>query len=115
MLRQGLRYWLPAVHALLFEATCTMLGYRPRTTRLAETRQSCQHGPEVTGCTRMQAVSGVVDSSAGTLVGLLRSHPPARLLLLLYLLGIHLFIYLLIGRLQRQVLHQVEGPPLMRT
>lgn len=47
-----------------------------------------------------------MDSSANTLVSLLRSHPPARLLLLVYLTGIHLFIYLLIARMQRTALHQ---------
>ena len=57
----------------------------------------------------VKAVSNALDSSAATLVTLLRRRPFARFVLLLYLLCIHLFIYVLIGTMQRMALHQEDG------
>ena len=54
----------------------------------------------------VKTVSGALDSSAATLVTLLRRRPVARLGFFLYLGSLHLFIWLLIGALQRKALRQ---------
>lgn len=59
----------------------------------------------------VQAISGALDSSAATLVTLLRRRPVARFVLLLYLLCIHLFVYVLIGNMQRMALHEENVTP----
>lgn len=59
----------------------------------------------------VKAISGAFDSSAATLVTLLRRRPVARLMLLLYLLCIHGFVYVLIGNMQRLALRQDDTAP----
>jgi hypothetical protein len=49
----------------------------------------------------IKALGGSLDSLTGSLVGTLRRQPLARLLLVVYLLCIHGFVYVLIGRMQR--------------
>ena len=45
-----------------------------------------------------------MDSSATIAVRMLRKSPVSRLVVIAYLVGVHLFIYLLLGRLQRRAL-----------
>ena len=49
-----------------------------------------------------------IDIGASTVVRLLRQYPVSRLAAAGYLLGLHLFIYLLLGRLQHHAL-SVDG------
>ncbi len=49
-----------------------------------------------------------IDVGAYTVVRVLRQYPTSRLAAAAYLLGLHLFIYLLLGRLQHRAL-SVDG------
>ena len=46
----------------------------------------------------------IVDGSASTVVRILRQSPVSRLVVVAYLVGVHLFIYLLLGRLQHRAM-----------
>lgn len=52
----------------------------------------------------VKAVGGSVDAVTAFVVSALRRHPLARLLLLAYLLSIHAFVYVLLGRMQHKSL-----------
>lgn len=73
------------------------------------------HGAEVTCVTPtsrvVQAFGGTVDRMTAQVVALLRRHPAARLLMLLYIATVHLFIYLLLGRMQHTHLQAASGIP----
>ena len=48
----------------------------------------------------VQAIGGTVDSVTAQVVAVLRRHPLARVAVLLYVLFVHLLIYVLLGRMQ---------------
>jgi hypothetical protein len=52
----------------------------------------------------VQALGGTLDSLTGRFVAVLRRQPLARLLLVVYLVAVHAFIYVLLGSMQRHVL-----------
>lgn len=58
-----------------------------------------------------QAFGGTVDRLTAQAVALLRRHPAARLLVLLYIATVHLFIYLLLGRMQHAHLQAATTIP----
>lgn len=59
----------------------------------------------------VQAFGGTVDRVTAQAVALLRRHPAARLLVLLYIATVHLFIYVLLGRMQHSHLQASTGIP----
>eukprot|EP01024_Parvocaulis_polyphysoides_P037530 TRINITY_DN3346_c0_g1_i1.p1 TRINITY_DN3346_c0_g1~~TRINITY_DN3346_c0_g1_i1.p1 ORF type:complete len:445 (-),score=79.69 TRINITY_DN3346_c0_g1_i1:232-1566(-) len=65
----------------------------------------------------VRAGAHVMDISAQNIVNLIKKHPLGRLLLLLYLVFIHLFIYILIGYMQRSAIQaeEVQGNSSLRT
>lgn len=52
-----------------------------------------------------------MDRVTAQAVALLRRHPAARLLVLLYITTVHAFIYLLLGRMQQAHLQAAGGMP----
>jgi membrane protein YdbS with pleckstrin-like domain len=48
----------------------------------------------------VQLIGGTVDSVTAQVVATLRRNPIARIAMLLYVVFVHLFIYVLLGRLQ---------------
>eukprot|EP00892_Ulva_mutabilis_P010436 jgi/Ulvmu1/7765/UM039_0074.1 len=59
----------------------------------------------------VKAFGGTVDRATAQVVALLRRHPAARLVVLLYIASVHLFIYLLLGRMQHTHLQAAAGIP----
>jgi hypothetical protein len=60
----------------------------------------------------VQAFGGTLDSITGQVVGMLRRSPLIRLLAVMYLMSIHVYVYFLIGHMQRESLHRVQTLPL---
>lgn len=63
-------------------------------------------------CRLVQAFGGTLDSITGQVVGMLRRSPLIRLLAVMYLMSIHVYVYFLIGHMQRERLHRVQTLPL---
>lgn len=56
----------------------------------------------------MQAIGGSVDSVTAQVVAVLRRNPIARVAMLLYIVFVHLLIYVLIGRMQHHAAASVS-------
>lgn len=61
----------------------------------------------------MLALCSALDATASAAVRLIKQYPLGRLFVFLYIISIHLFIYVLISKMQRSAVDQMGKPSII--